>query len=293
MERFYTQIKKFDQLAEQEDYYAALAAGQEAFEILLYSDDEPVVVEPPLIGAIDRLQRFIGQLVQLPEIEENEYIQEVLSEIKAELSAYIADESEAEDLGMAIVELARLTHYLKGAADYLKMENLPLGQNADPKLIIAVQEDGSMQLYGRMAEDGLSPEEAQAMMQRFQQLLSPDAQESDLSQLLNLAAQLMVKGALEEAKQAYWQIQEQYPSYQAQCQTGLGACAYYQENFEQAIEHYFLALKAGESEDRCAYNVSESCQALIFATNDRNEKMKWVYFFKEHFPEIDQQFELD
>ncbi len=261
-----------------------LQKTNEAFKTLLYDEsEEPLSIDAEFIKAVDKARVLTESFVALPEIEDTDYLNEVLENMENAIAAFIQSEITVDEFWNHTVELARLVHYLSAALKYFHENDLSIGQNPDPSVSIAISADGSIQLYGRLNEEaGLSMEKAQAIQAEFEKAMGDD--NSTATQLINLAGRLLTSQRFEGAIKAFTVVMNRFPEESAQCLNAIGACHFYLQDYEQAIQYYMKALREGESEERVAYNVWESCDALIKHTQDRNERMRWRYYFEEHFP---------
>ena len=291
MRQFIEQMSQAMPLARKNDLEQALVMVNEAFNALLYDEsDEPIELDAIMIKCIDDARRITELVVALPEIEDTDYINDTLEDALNAIEAYLQDEIEAEQFWEYVIELAKLVHYLRAVAKYLADNGMNLGTDPDPSASIALDAEGNISLYGRLAEDGMSMEKANELQQQFVNSLANE--NTSATQLINLAGQLLTGQRYEEAIKVYEGVIIRFPNETAQCLNSIGACYYYLGEYETAIEYYMKALEAGEVLERVDYNVWESCDALIKATDNRNEKMKWKYFYEENFPDGEQTIEL-
>lgn len=272
-----------------EDLSLGLQATHQAFNELLYQEHEaPLVLDAATITAIDQARLLTEDFVALPAIEDTDYINEVLETMENAIAAFIKDEIAPEEFWDYCLNLAHLIHYLSGIVNYFNDNALEFGEKGDdPPVSVHLDADGNIQLYGRLegGEDGLSMEAAQQLQSKFEdQIKDPQSTATDL---INIAGKLLTGQRFEEAIELLEQVVERFPKEKGECLNTIGACHYYLQNYEQAIKHYMEALEEGGNQERVAYNVWESCEALIKSVEDRNEKMKWKFFFKEHFPNSD------
>lgn len=283
MRQFIEEMSLAMPLARKNELAEALVKVNEAFNILLYDEsEEPIELDAIMIKCIDDARRVTELVVALPEIEDTDYVNDTLEDALNAIEAYLQDEIEDEQFWEYVIELAKLVHYLRAVAKYLAENGMPLGTNPNPAASVALDADGNISLYGRLANDGMSMEKAAALQQEFVNSLADETTTS--SQLINIAGKLFTGQQFEEAIKVYENTIIRFPLETPQCLNSIGACYYYLEEYETAIEYYMKALEAGEAMDRVDYNVWESCDALIKATNNRNEQMKWKFFYEEHFP---------
>jgi tetratricopeptide (TPR) repeat protein len=272
----------------------ALIATHEAFNELLYQEhDGPLVLDAPMITALDQARVITEKFVALPAIEDTDYINEVLEGMENAIAAFLKDEIGAEDFWDYSVSLAHLIHYLAGIVNYFEDNALAFGSaEEDSSVSVRLDEDGNIQLYGKLkgGENGLSMEAAQKLQEAFEANIKDP--QSTATDLINIAGKLLTGQRFEEAIELLEQIVERFPEERGQCLNTIGACHYYLQNYEEAIKYYMEALEEGEQEERVAYNVWESCEALIEQAADRNEQMKWKFYFEEHFPDSDLKFKV-
>lgn len=284
MQQFFNTIAEAGTLAEANNIAAALTRLNDAFKTLLYEEsDAPIILDAKMIKAVDNARKITEQVADLPEIEQNGYVADTLDATQDAIENYLQDKIDADTFWEEVIDLGRLIYYLDGVANYLGKKGAALGTQQNPALTVSLSEDGSMQLYARIAEDGLSLEEASEMQQAFVQAMSDENIGS--AQLINLAGKLLTGQQFEEAIKVYENIVFRFPDETAQCLNAIGACHYYLENYETAIRYYMNALNAGELKERVEYNVWESCQSIIDIAADRKEQMKWKFFFADNFPE--------
>lgn len=271
------------------DLPLGLQATHQAFNELLYQEhDAPLVLDAAMITAIDQARLITEDFVALPAIEDTDYINEVLETMENAIAAFIKDELAPEEFWNYSLNLAHLIHYLSGIVNYFNDNALEFGEKGDdPPVSVRLDADGNIQLYARLqgGEDGLSMESAQQLQAKFEdQIKDPQSTATDL---INIAGKLLTGQRFEEAIELLEQIVERFHEEKGECFNTIGACYYYLNQYERAIQYYMDALEEGGNEERVSYNVWESCEALIKALEDRNEKMKWKFFFEEHFPNSD------
>lgn len=286
---FFNAMEGALQRAEQQQLSEAFLQVDAALKVLLYDEsDEPITLNGQMIRCVDEARKVTELLVALPEFEDTDYLNQVLEDILNAIEAFLQDQIDAESFWGYVIEFAKLVHYLTAAVNYLESNSVKLGQEEQPSLSIALGEGGEIQLYGKISgEDGLSMEKAQELQEQFHQRIGNE--NCTATELLNLASQLLTTQQFEAAIEAYQEIIQHYPEEAANCYNATGACYYYLNAFEIAIDFYMKALHAGEQEARVAYNVWESCEALIASLTDRNQQMKWKFFFEEHFPNAQEQ----
>ncbi len=292
MQHFYNKISEVKDLAEGKSLARALKLLDETFRILIYEErEEPLVLDGKAITAVDIARKITQSILDLPEIEENQFTQETMNTVRMAIEDYLQDRIGPDAFWAAMVELGRLIYFLQGISEYLHKKRHPLGKSASPALSIALEEDGSMQLYAKIADDGLSMEQAFSLQDSFKSAL--DNENASAYEMINLAGKLLTSQKFEEAIELYEKIILRFPNETPQCLNAIGACQYYLENYETAIDYYIKALEAGELRSRVEYNVWESCQSIIVSSNDKKDKMKWLFFFDEHFPGSSYSLNLD
>jgi tetratricopeptide (TPR) repeat protein len=284
MQHFYERIETAKELSKENKLDKALQQLDEAFRILIYEEtEEPLLINGKMVIAVDAARKITIQVLDLPEIERNGFIDNTMGFVKKSIEDYLQDKITPDAFWEAMVELGRLMYFLEGVSEYLQKKGLPLGSSENPALTVALAEDGSMQLYARISEDGISLEEASDMQQSFVEAISDENAGS--MQLINLAGKLLTGQQFKEAIKVYETIVFRFPEETAQCLNAIGACYYYLEDYELAIQFYMKALESGELKSRVEYNVWESCQSIIDRLSDRKEQMKWKFFFEDKFPE--------
>ncbi len=284
MQHFYERIETAKELSKENKLDKALQQLDEAFRILIYEEtEEPLLIDGKMVIAVDAARKITIQVLDLPEIERNGFIDNTMDFVKKSIEDYLQDKITPDAFWEAMVELGRLMYFLEGVSEYLQKKGLPLGSSENPALTVALAEDGSMQLYARISEDGISLEEASDMQQSFVEAISDENAGS--MQLINLAGKLLTGQQFKEAIKVYETIVFRFPEETAQCLNAIGACYYYLEDYELAIQFYMKALESGELKSRVEYNVWESCQSIIDRLSVRKEQMKWKFFFEDKFPE--------
>ena len=284
MQHFYERIETAKELSKENQLDKALQQLDEAFRILIYEEtEEPLLINGKMVIAVDAARKITIQVLDLPEIERNGFIDNTMDFVKKSIEDYLQDKITPDAFWEAMVELGRLMYFLEGVSEYLQKKGLPLGSSENPALTVALAEDGSMQLYARISEDGISLEEASDMQQSFVEAISDENAGS--MQLINLAGKLLTGQQFKEAIKVYETIVFRFPEETAQCLNAIGACYYYLEDYELAIQFYMKALESGELKSRVEYNVWESCQSIIDRLSVRKEQMKWKFFFEDKFPE--------
>lgn len=284
MQHFYERIETAKELSKENQLDKALQQLDEAFRILIYEEtEEPLLINGKMVIAVDAARKITIQVLDLPEIERNGFIDNTMDFVKKSIEDYLQDKITPDAFWEAMVELGRLMYFLEGVSEYLQKKGLPLGSSENPALTVALAEDGSMQLYARISEDGISLEEASDMQQSFVEAISDENAGS--MQLINLAGKLLTGQQFKEAIKVYETIVFRFPEETAQCLNAIGACYYYLEDYELAIKFYMKALESGELKSRVEYNVWESCQSIIDKLSVRKEQMKWKFFFEDKFPE--------
>jgi tetratricopeptide (TPR) repeat protein len=292
MQRFIKNTSEAKVLASNKQLADALKLLDETFRIFIYEEsEEPIVLAAEVITAVDIARKLAEKIVSLPEIEETDYIRKTLDEVNDAIANFLQDIIGPDDFWNAMVDLGRLLYFLQGVSDYLREKEQPIGENDNPAITIALSEDGSMQLYARLSDDGLSLEKAAELQEAFSKAMDDKSMNS--FQMINLAGRLLTGQQFEEAIRVYENIILRYPEEAAQCLNAIGACKYYLGEYEKAIDFYMKALKAGELKSRVEYNVWESCNSIIEMQTERNEKMKWKFFFEEHFPNSEHEIEVD
>src|SRR5690606_12345755 len=110
------------------------------------------------------------------------------------------------------------------ASKYLSKNGMPLGGTTNPSASIALDANGNISLYGRLADDGMSMEQASALQQEFVNSLADE--NTTATQLINLAGQLLTGKRFEEAIKVYENTIIRFPVETAQCLNSIGACYY-------------------------------------------------------------------
>jgi len=292
MQRFHESMSPALYQVETGNYYNALIQVNESFKILLYDEsDEEVILDAAMFKSLVNAFKVTQCIVDLPEIELTEHIQQVLEATQTAIEEYLQDRITVEYFWEQIVGLARLVHYISGVANYLEENDMSLGQSDNPAVSIVLDKDGAIQMYGLLSEDGgLNFEQASELQDEFINSLAEEGTTAD--QLVNLAGRLLTNQKFTEAIKTYEAIMIRFPSETPQCLNAMGACYFYLDEFETAINYYLKAYESGEMRDTIEYNVWESCDALIKQSGEKNEKMKWKFFYEEHFPNTSRSFEI-
>jgi tetratricopeptide (TPR) repeat protein len=284
MQHFYKRIEKAKELVKENQLAKALQQLDEAFRILIYEETEdPLLIDGKMVIAVDSARKITAQVLELPEIETNKFIENTMDFVRKSIEDYLQDKITADAFWEAMVELGRLMYFLEGVSGYLIKKGLPLGSSDNPAITVSLAEDGSMQLNARISEDGISLEEASELQHTLSEAMTDE--NAGPVQLINLAGKLLTGQQFSEAIKVYETIVFRFPEETAQCLNAIGACYYYLEDYEQAIQFYMKALESGELKSRVEYNVWESCQSIIDRISERKEQMKWKFFFEDNFPE--------
>lgn len=291
MQAFINNTSKAKELAANGRLAEALKLLDETFRIFIYEEsEEPIVFGTEMITAVDIARKLAEKIVSLPEIEETDFIRKTLDEVNDAIANYLQDIIGPDSFWNAMVDLTRLLYFLEAASTYLEAKGQILSSSNNPAISIALEDDGSMQLYARLSDDGLSLEKAAELQEVFSKAM--DDKNLSAVEMINLAGKLLTGQQFTEAIRVYEDIILRYPQETAQCLNAIGACLYYLADYEKAIDFYINALKAGELKSRVEYNVWETCQSIIDGMEHRNEKMKWKFFFEENFPESTYNIEI-
>ncbi|MCH2043162.1 MAG: tetratricopeptide repeat protein [Saprospiraceae bacterium] len=290
MEKIIQQFVDIMQLAckrmDQEIFDLAAFEASRAYRLLFEAIEEQP--STPHLGAdaikaiIDSI-KIVEVLYEFPELEKTGYTIDILQHTKQTVEQLLMGDLKEEDALEQFKGMDKLLTQTMQVVNYLSQKQSTLGALENPSLSVSLEPEGQINLYARLGEQQGLLSLAQAAQLHREFLKRLKNRQENKGRLFNLASQMMTKGAFAEAASAFGKLAERFPEYSANLWNCIGACHFYLKEYEKALPYYKKALKAGAILGHIEYNIWETCVALVNDTGDRNEKMRWKFYYEECF----------
>lgn len=256
---------------------------RDAFRLLVDADFSHL--EGTGITSLATGLRLTEQFLQQPEIVPNVTNEKAVTGMRTAFEDYVKGDCDWEHLKKQTETFVAWLEHWCSIGNFLYDHKLNF---ARPFLSVELSNENTVDIYANVSPEHLS------LAKTFEFRNSPMALGSDeydpAYRLINAATDLLLGGLFDDAIEAFAEVEERLPQWRGHCQNSIGVAYFYLRQYEKSLEHYLAALEAGESPHRMEYNVWEACNELYQSTPDRNEKMRWVFFFKEHFPHSQRTF---
>lgn len=277
-----------NELADEGDWEGFVTSLFLIFRTFRPSNSEPInIAQLQAAGkALRRLEQWLRTSPEWSHLQEP--LPKILGDVRAAMDDWISSgEGEMEFRKLAAGAFSDWLERLMQAVEPLyagrQRAALPwLRLETDPDL-------HHVGLYALVSTEHLSSGQAAELRSR----IDDKAEHPELlpeNRLFNAACSMLLSGMFAESISAFLQVLRRLPDYAAQCYNNIGAAHFFLRQYEPAIDAYRLAWQAGANAQRIEYNIWEACQQLALSVPDRNEQMRWQFFFKELFPNSEMNF---
>lgn len=227
--------------------------------------------------------KIVNVFMKYPELQTTPFVTQTLEGSKKAIEAFLMGRIKEKEVLEEFRKMDSLLNYLKQAIRYLNKKQGFLGLLQEPNLSITLEKRGELSLYAKL-DGGKKPLPFGRARQLQAEFLSDLSNKQENSgKMLNFALKMMAKGAFIKAINAFQKLINHFPEYVPNSLNCIGACYFYLDEHEQALDYYRLALKSGAIPKYVEYNIWETCMALIDSEEDRNEKMRWKFYYEECF----------
>ena len=278
MSTFDTQVQLATQAFEKGNYETVIATLEIAYSML---DKTMSITKDLIYKSVD----IIEPILQFSEINESTFISKTIQDLKLRLQI-----GESQYVDVTCDEIQHFHLLLKGlerGCEILNDKGIKLGQE-ESNLSFGITGDEnkgiSLDIFAKISEQeqGLSKRQAEDLHSALENMLSSN---SELSKMLNIAAQLSSSGRYEESNMALEKILARYPEDAATCLNMMGANFFFLQDYPKAIDFYLKALKQGESKEMIEFNVWEACVELMKQATDETQRNHWRTLYRQHFPQ--------
>lgn len=300
MEKIIQQFVDIMQLAckrmDQEIFDLAAFEASRAYRLFFQAiEEQPSTphLGADVIKAIIDSVKIVEVLYEFPELETTSYVTETLQHTKHTIEQLLMGNLKEKEALEQFQEMDKLLTHIMQVVNYLSQKQATLGALENPSLSVALESEGQINLYARLGEqqDLLSLDRATKLHQEFLERLKN--KQENKGRLFNLASKMMTEGAFREATSAFSKLAERFPDHAANSWNCVGACYFYLKEYEEALTYYKKALEAGAILKHIEYNIWETCAALVNVGEDRNEKMRWKFYYEECFSNPSYTIEVD
>jgi tetratricopeptide (TPR) repeat protein len=114
-------------------------------------------------------------------------------------------------------------------------------------------------------------------MTEVQKSMQENMSEESYNSKFNIACRTMTSGEYQKAIEEFEEVHSNSTTeMKGTCENQIGACYYFQNEFEKAISYYVKSIENGFYPDVADDNIWESCEALI-----KNGDSKWAHYYLE------------
>jgi tetratricopeptide (TPR) repeat protein len=121
----------------------------------------------------------------------------------------------------------------------------------------------------------LSMQEMAEVQKSMQENMSAETYNSKF----NIACRTMTAGDYAQAINEFEEVRQNSTEMKGTCENQIGACYYFQNDYEKAISYYLMSIDNGFYPDVADDNIWESCEELI-----KNGENKWAQFYIDTLP---------